>query len=363
MPNHQGFSLSELLIAVAIAAGVTLAGMHLFSMQNRETIKMYSDSNITSTMFAIGKAVGNLEGCEETFVRPGNINPEGTGTSIEVIYSKKNGPAFQKNSPIGQIGSAHAVSISEMVVKNYMVSASNRGLADFYVTIRPKKGNPYTQKFVMGFTVKNSQIVGCFNPSEASIDCSGAWGSCTKQCDGGTQAYTVTMPEKNGGDSCPSSDQETRACNTHPCYGWVTSDWSACVGGSGSWSYSTWGACEGGRTVYSSGCGGGCAGPVWCPCPSSPICWETCSWLGTKSRSATCTFSSNSGNQTRTVTCQKEGVVVPDGNCSGVKPSSTQKCTPTDTGVCGKKLATEQDCPSLVKPNLCPADYDKEYCM
>lgn len=364
-PNSRGFSLPELLIAIALTGGIILIAMNFISMQSKEMKKGHINENVSQAFFAINQALSNFEGCEETFVKPGNIKPEGSGTEINQIFFRANAPAFQKNAPIGQTGASHAISISSMTLQNFTYGATTYGNADFLVKLKTKDNKEYEQKFIVNVIVKNGIVKGCINKNEPVLDCRGEWSACSAACDGGTQTFTIIENEKNGGAACTNANNETRSCNTQSCFGWVTTEWSACAGGTGSWSYGPWGSCEGGRAVHTSGCGG-CThfeldGSTCTECGGQPVCWEQCSWSGTKTRTATCNTNTNSGNQTRTVNCQNQGAVVPDNKCSGPKPVASQSCTPAGESACGAKQATTADCPSTVTPNTCTPD--KQYCF
>ncbi len=361
----KGFSLPELLIAIALTGGIILISMQFISKQSSEMKKGHINENVSQAFFAINQALSNFEGCEETFAKPGNIKPEGTGTEIEKIFFRANAPAFQKNAPIGQTGASHAIFISSMTLQNFTFGASTYGNADFIVKLKTKDEKEYEQKFIVNVIVKNGVVAGCINKNEPILDCRGEWSACSAVCDGGTQTYSILENEKNGGAACSHASNETRTCNTQSCYGWVTTEWSACNGGTGTWSYGAWGTCEGGRAVHTSGCTG-CThfeldGSTCTECGGQPVCWESCSWTGTKTRTATCNANLNSGNQSRIVNCQNQGAVVPDSKCSGPKPVASQTCTPTGESACGAKQPTTADCPSTLTPNTCTPD--KQYCF
>lgn len=367
----KGFSLTELLIAVGLLGGIALIAMNFMSMQSNEMKKGHIHENVSQAFFTINQALSIHEGCVETFVKPGNIRPEGTGTEIENIYFRAGAPAFQKNAPIGQKGASHAISISSMTLQNFSFGATNYGNADFLVKLKTKDNKNYEQKFIVNVVVKNGVVTDCINKNESILDCRGEWSTCSAACDGGTQTYTIVTAEKNGGEACPHTSNESRACNTQSCFSWVTSEWSTCSGGAGNWSYGPWGTCEGGRVEYKETCGGcnSFSDVYFQPegtcvkCGGHPACQESCSWLGTKTREATCNATSNSGTQTRAVNCQNQGAIVSDSNCSGLKPSSTQQCSPTGEDACGTREAISSDCPStLARPSNC-AKQTQYYCF
>ncbi len=340
--KESGFTLVELLVAVAISGGVILGAMAVFSQVNKGTQSAYIDGNISETVFAIDQALSTKAGCIETFVKPGNVKPGGAGTKIDKVFFKENSVLFQTGSPIGQIGASHSVSIVDMTLKNYVPAAVNRGLAHFDITIRAKGKKDLVKKIVVGLEVKNDLVVGCVNRGEPTTDCIGSWGNCSEKCDGGTQQYNISLLEKNGGESCSNTDKETRACNTHSCSAWVTSAWGSCTGGSGFWTYDSWGSCTG-KMVSSTG--PYCDGTTFYFCTS-------CGWVGTQTKSATCNFSANSGTQTRVVTCQKNGITVADSECKDAKPAVSQQCTPSNSSVCGPQNNPPRNCtPS--EPNPC----------
>lgn len=353
--RKNGFSLTELLLAIGLLGGFALIFMNFMSKQSNVMKKGHIQENVSQTFFSINQALSHHEGCVETFVKLGNVRPEGNGTEVENIYFRAGAPAFQKNAPIGQTGASHAISISSMSLRNFTFGAKNYGNADFLVKLKTKDNKNHEQKFIVNVVVKDGIVIDCINKNEPILDCRGDWSDCSAACDGGTQTYNIIAPEKNGGESCPFAANETRACNTHSCYGWVTSEWGTCAGGTGNWSYGPWGTCEGGRAVKSVTClGCGMAGDGACEASGGePVCSEGCAWLGTQTRTATCNATSNSGTQTRTVKCENQGVAAPDIKCSGAKPAGTQQCSPTSESACGVKQAIQKDCPSTVNPNQC----------
>ena len=352
----KGFSLIELIVAVSLLAIIVLVSMNFLSQQSSIMVKGQLDENVSQTFFAINQAVSQYEGCVETFVKPGTVRPENAGTEVDKIFFRAGAPAFQKNSPIGQSGASHAISISSMVLQNFAYGATHHGLAEFLVKLKTKDKKVHEQKFLVNVIVKNGIVTECINKNEPVLDCRGEWSNCTVTCGGGTQTYSIIAEEKNGGASCTHTNNEVRTCNTNSCHAWVTSEWGTCSGGTGSWTYGPWGACEGGRAVYSSACGS-CVGYVGldenCAVETDFACSSVCTWTGTRTRTATCNHTSNTGTQTRTVNCQKEGVVTADSMCSGTKPSTSQSCTSTNDNSCGFKQPTTSDCPSTITPNPC----------
>lgn len=334
LKKELGFTLVEVMIAVAITGGVVLAAMKLMSMQQDHLNKSYVESNRIEAWNAISSALVKKEACEETFARSGTVRPQGVGTAVDKIFMNVGHLIFEQNVGFGQQGAAHAVKISQMVLKNYTQVASNRGLADFHVTFSSKGHKDKTEKMIIGVVLENGFVKSCVSPNEASFDCVGGWSRCSKDCDGGQQQYQISYTEKNGGESCPYADKEVRACNTQSCAGWETSAWSACSGGSGFWTYGDWGSCTGKTSYYT---GPYCDGGILYFCSS-------CSWVGTQSKIGTCNFSADSGSQTRTVVCKKYGVTVPDSECGGTKPATTQQCTPTNSSVCGPQSGASRSC-------------------
>lgn len=340
--KELGFTFVELMIAVVIAGGIVLVAMKLISMQQEGLNASNVESNRIEAWHAISNALAKKEACEETFARPATIRPQGAGTAVDKIFMNAGHLIFEQNVGFGQQGASHAVKISQMVLKNYAQVASNRGLADFYVTFSSKGHKDKTERMIIGVVLENGVVKSCVSSSEASFDCVGGWSRCSKDCDGGQQQYQISYTEKNGGEVCPYADKEVRACNTQSCAGWVTSAWSACSGGSGFWTYGAWGSCTGKMVSYT---GPYCDGGVFYYCTS-------CGWVGSQTRTGTCNFSTNSGTQSRTVTCQKNGAVVADGECKDAKPAVSQQCTPTDSKVCGAQTNSSGTCtPS--EPNPC----------
>jgi len=153
------------------------------------------------------------------------------------------------------------------------------------------------------------------NEQPCPVDCEGSWGgfgACSKPCGGGQQSrsYTVTTQAAHDGDACPSSLQESQACNTNECP-------VNCVGGWGAWG-SCSEQCDGGsqsRTfgVTTPAAFGGTACPASpesqdcnthdCPvhCDGSWGAWGACTAQcggGSQTRSyATSTASANGGEK------------------------------------------------------------------
>jgi hypothetical protein len=63
-----------------------------------------------------------------------------------------------------------------------------------------------------------SPLSACGAPVDCVVSDWGDWGTCSADCDGGTQSRTRTIvtPAANGGAACPVLE-ETRACNEDPC--------------------------------------------------------------------------------------------------------------------------------------------------
>ena len=338
----NGFTIMELLVSLGILAGIALGASYFFSLQLKSTTKVNVDSNISQTVFAINQAISKVEGCEETFVKPGTVRPEGEGTEIEKIYFKKDAIAFQRGQSIGQAGSSQSIFITDMVLKNYMQGGTNRGLADLYVTINSRDQKSYVKKFSIGVVVKNGLVTGCVINSEPSYACVGYWTSCSKECSGGTQSYIVTSFEKNGGDACPHQNNEIRECGSDSCAQWVSSDWSVCIGGKGTWSYGEWGECGSVAIKNITGNWGACDAP--CGKTGSRKRTLTCSAMGTQTRSAECNFTQDSGSQTRSVQCRENGINIDESKCKALKPASSQACAPSNVSLCGSKEPTSKSC-------------------
>ena len=151
-----------------------------------------------------------------------------------------------------------------------------------------------------------------------------AWSAPSSSCSSSaTETRTVSCQRSDGtivADSYCSASTEPASSQTvavySACtYSWQISAWSTCTGGSGTWSYSSW----------------------------SPTAGTYCTSALSQTRTATCNVTSDSGSQTRTVTClRSDGTTVPDSDCSGTTPSTSEFCTPTSGYSCGTEGATTQ---------------------
>ena len=103
-------------------------------------------------------------------------------------------------------------------------------------------------------------------------------------------------------------------------YSWNTGSWGSCTGGSGTWAYTAW----------------------------SPTAGTYCTSALNQTRTGTCSITTGSGAQTRTVTClRSDGTTVASSYCSNTQaePATSQACTPTSVN-CGTEAAlsrTEPD--------------------
>lgn len=74
----------------------------------------------------------------------------------------------------------------------------------------------------------DSELSQPCNPQACIVDTDcqvSDWGSCSKECGGGTQTRTVVTPSSGKGKTCPELSQ---SCNTQPCPQPIWSDWGDC---------------------------------------------------------------------------------------------------------------------------------------
>eukprot|EP01006_Ploeotia_vitrea_P034698 TRINITY_DN65790_c14_g1_i2.p1 TRINITY_DN65790_c14_g1~~TRINITY_DN65790_c14_g1_i2.p1 ORF type:complete len:1985 (+),score=893.63 TRINITY_DN65790_c14_g1_i2:504-5957(+) len=167
----------------------------------------------------------------------------------------------------------------------------------------------------------------------------GDWGACSKPCGGGTRTRTVECRTPDASHTDPSGESCTgdkpassEACNTASCssFEWRPSGWGACSK-----------LCGGGKRTRAVPCiqidsntGAETTVPdsectttrpdVEEPCNTHPCQqagWSTGPW-------GECSKKCDTGQQTRTVTCELDGVEKPDGDCAsaGAKPATSQDC-------------------------------------
>lgn len=166
-------------------------------------------------------------------------------------------------------------------------------------------------------------------------------GSCSADTNSGTQTQTVSCERSDGtvvdnthcdaalqpalsqactptsGYTCATEGALSQTVNlTNGCvYGWVGGNWSSCTGGTGNWTYSTW----------------------------APAAGTSCTTSLVQSREGTCIADTNSGTQTRAVTCQDQnGDVVDNSLCTGTPLPASESCTPATGFSCGDAGALEQ---------------------
>jgi hypothetical protein len=182
----------------------------------------------------------------------------------------------------------------------------------------------YKNKLGQVIDVDAGNCSGKSKPSQANKLCAkawstGAWGSCSKSCGGGTKSRSVYC--QSGYDcSMYSQPTSTMSCNTQKCAGtWTTGSWSSC-------------------SATACGTTGTQTRSVSCPanldCSGSPrpassqSCYAgdcgQCTWTTSAWSSCSATACGTTGTQTRTVS--KTG---PAG-CLGPttpQPTTTQSCS------------------------------------
>lgn len=176
-----------------------------------------------------------------------------------------------------------------------------------------------------------------------------SWGSCSQECGGGTQSASLSCEEPG---TCGTEPVSQRACNTHSCQ-WQSSSWSSCSQ-----------PCGGGTQTRSVTCpvSGSCSGvqPVsQQECNTHGCQWEASAW-------GSCSRPCAGGSQTRAISCPRSGfchetqpVSQQDCNTNSCQwqPSSWSSCsqpcgggkqtrsvTCPISGLCGVPPASEQDC-------------------
>ena len=154
-------------------------------------------------------------------------------------------------------------------------------------------------------------------------------GTCTATPNSGSETRTVTCQDQNGdvvdNSNCTGTvpvvtetcTPTAGACGTEGALSQTVSDLSTC---SYSWHASGFGACTGGTGAW--------AYLSWTPtCGVGPT---------TQTRTGTCAGTTNSGQQSQTVTCVRtDGTVVANSFCTGTAPATSAACTPTAGFSCG----------------------------
>ena len=199
-------------------------------------------------------------------------------------------------------------------------------------------------------TCKNNHVGKCpegdkpnTNQKCSEVPCpqwiTGAWSTCSKSCDGGTQTRTVTCKNNHVG-KCPEEDKPNtnQKCSEVPCPKWSVGAWSKCSK-----------SCDGGIQTRTVICKNNHVGK--CSDESRPPSRQTCSeiscpkWVvGDWSE---CSKSCGSGERTRTVQCLGGSTL----SCQGTKPTSHEVCNAT---ACPVWIVSEWTKCKPIKGRKCP---------
>jgi hypothetical protein len=103
------------------------------------------------------------------------------------------------------------------------------------VVCKDSNGNNVSDGMCSGTKPVTSQSCTPTNCTSGGSWSVGAWGPCSRSCDGGTQTRTVACKWHTGATvsegACPAPKPDTsRSCNTQPCtsYEWRTAAWGPC---------------------------------------------------------------------------------------------------------------------------------------
>lgn len=113
-------------------------------------------------------------------------------------------------------------------------------------------------KAVVGFDINGAIICNGFQMA-APINCAGSFNTCSASCNGGTQTYSITTNAENGGVACPYANGYVQACNTGACavpvncVGSFNTCNAACGRGTQTYSITTPEANGGAQCSYSNG--------------------------------------------------------------------------------------------------------------
>lgn len=392
--NQKGFSLVEIMIGCGMLGVLALGVMSLTKNISQSQVRNSSKMEEIDIRNQITGLLIDKNACQNT------LNGKNIGSSIDAIKDGNGNVIFQTGLVYGN-NSVLIKNIKTSDVRS--VSATKREIQLSVDIARAKTSAVESGSRTYSFSVQvmanspNGVITNCFvnndmlklSSSKQSCAASkGTWNETIEKCElpscptgqflqriDPTQGAICTTPncpngqylislDSNGNPicksiNCPRPKEVMKGIDSsgNPvceamkfeegfAYHWSTGAWGACTGGSGFWTYGSFGACSGMSTYWSYGnygvCSKICGGGTQSRTNNQYYSANT----GSQSRSATCNYITNSATQTRSVTCvRSDGALAPDGNCSGVKPSTTQECTPNDESVCGTKQAT-QTCPS-----------------
>lgn len=239
MNKQSGFTLVEVLVGAGILGALALAFMHFMSQTETANKFGSKSANISSLRFGITQSLKSINGCRRSFATPGNIKPKGAGTEIDSIFINIDGAKTIEKNMIYGSGSSGKFTITSMVLKDFPANEMRKEMATLEVVFQtmPPENRIQKETFKVPVVLTGDIVTDCFETTKGSYDCVGDWSTCSKTCGGGTQTFSISSNEHNGGEGCAFAAGASQACNTQPCPppepelvpvngGW--SEWTTC---------------------------------------------------------------------------------------------------------------------------------------
>lgn len=353
MKNHNGFTIIEIIIAIAILAVISMGIMSAMENMSRSASTSEARQERTSLVYEVGNILNSTTLCTTAL----HGSPIADGTEVALDANIHAGGQYGALS----LSTVHLSSVTPITPPNYsaIVSIEGSKIKSVYGSSNFKE----SAKLYFSVDASNKLDKCLIQEANTAADCTamgGAWNGMT--CD-----FCAAL----GGTTLPNGNCKMVGATS---YAWEPSAWSACSSGtqtrtvscvdtatslvvsnsfcsavapatsqtctSYDWQIGSWGTCTSGSQTRVIQCiDTATMNPVAATfCAPPPATTQSCtgySWM--IGSWGAC----SSGNQTRPVNCKDDsnGMIVASSNCAGPTPLGTQSCSAYPLPACGTTTA------------------------
>ena len=186
-----------------------------------------------------------------------------------------------------------------------------------FKVITPKQGNGTSCEAADGHSISCKK-------KDCAVDCVGDWLPCSKPCGSGIQTFHESIPKQGDGTSCKdtkgASHGETRSCNTQECSVNCTGEWEPCSKecGDGTQKFKVITPKQGNGT----NCEAVDGHSISCKKANCPFCTESCRTGYTK-KGQFCSLNCPPGYRDNGIMCIMDAHVYSRGGCCNSWQSQT----------------------------------------